>query len=155
MDKQNVLRGSELLISPGDCEMATTDDDRRDILRMLATGKITATEAAEMLDATEHLNASESHEPDMLKSEDFADKVESKPRWFHVKVSDMNTGKSTVTVKMPLRIIEYGLALGKHFSPEFSKINTAGLNDLIGSERATLIDVQDEDSSERVEIFID
>lgn len=135
--------------------MTTTDDYRRDILGMLATGKITATEAAEMLDATDDPNVSESHEPDVLKSEDFGDKVERKLRWFHVKVSDMNTGKSTVTVKMPLRIIEYGLALGRHFSPEFSKMNTVGLNDLIGSERATLIDVQDEDSSERVEIFID
>ena len=135
--------------------MTTTDDYRRDILRMLATGNITATEAAEMLDATDDPNASKTQEPDVPKSEDFADKVGSKPRWFHVKVSDMNTGKSTVTVKMPLRIIEYGLALGKHFSPEFSIMNTAGLNDLIGLERATLIDVQDEDSSERVEIFID
>lgn len=135
--------------------MTITDDYRRDILRMLATGKITATEAADMLDATDDPNASKSQEPDILKSDVIADKVESKPRWFHVKVSDMNTGKSTVTVKMPLRIIEYGLALGRHFSPDLSKMNTAGLTELIGSERATLIDVQDEDSSERVEIFID
>lgn len=135
--------------------MTTTDDYRRDILRMLAMGKITAAEAAEMLDANDYPKASKSRQPDEMRSEDFADKVERKPRWFHVKVSDLNTGKSTVKVTMPLRIIEYGLALGGHFSPELSKINAAVLNDLTGSERATLIDVRDEESSERVEIFVD
>jgi hypothetical protein len=99
---------------------------------ILATGMITVTEAAEMLDTTDHLNTSGSHELDVLKTKDLEDKIEGKPRWFHIKVSDMNTGKSTVTVK-------------RNDSPDFSKINSAGLNDLIGSERATLIDSQDED----------
>ena len=84
MVKRKVPKGSEFLISPGGCEMTTTDANRRDILRMLATGKITSTEATEMLDATDHRNTSESHEPDALKSEDFGEKVERKRRWFHV-----------------------------------------------------------------------
>jgi hypothetical protein len=135
--------------------------ERKEILEMVASGKIDIDEATRMLSGVE----TESHEQEevikMLKEQEpVVPVVESKgkggrPRWFHVHVSDMKTGKSKVKVNIPVGLVKYGLAIGKRFSPEMAGLDIDELSSFMGNEKGLLVDVQDDEDGERVLIFVD
>lgn len=78
------------------------------------------------------------------------------PAWFRVRVSDLHTGKRRVSVNIPLRFVKFGVKLGAGFVPEMRGLDWNELNGLLQSNSGgMLVDVEDEESGERVEIFVD
>lgn len=143
---------------------------RMEILELLSNGKITAVEAADLLsniDAPEEVApppAEKSPEPAPSWESELASKggAESgpeggpEPSWFRVRVSNLETGKNRVTVNIPVRMMKFGLKIGSRFSPE---INGLDWNELTGMMRdmktGMLVDVQDEESNEHVQVYLD
>ncbi|MDX1689200.1 MAG: hypothetical protein R3248_14550, partial [Candidatus Promineifilaceae bacterium] len=79
--------------------MATTEE-RMQILRMIEEGKISAGEGAELLRALEEKkDGGPAAEP--LRGA-------SKPRWFRVRVTDVETGRSKVNVNIPMGLVNVG-----------------------------------------------
>lgn len=142
--------------------------DRKEILDLLAGGKISAGEAAELLNNVSAGPAEEPEKPLKVEVDAYPEPeapeavtkptVSSKngPRWFHVKVRDLETGRNKVTVNIPLPVVKFGLKVGRHFSPELDELNW---DDLSGAMAETglgmIVEVQDEESNEHVQVYID
>src|SRR5512136_1698056 len=89
--------------------MATTEE-RMQILKMVAEKKITAEEGAKLLSALE---------PDKKKeSQVVMVGGPSSPRWFRIRVTDLETGKSKVNVNLPMSLVNVGIKMGARFAPD-------------------------------------
>jgi len=141
--------------------MAKSKEERMEILQMLSQGKIAADKAADLLgesgqsEASLKTGSNESVYPPQVASTTVKSVNDDLPNWLHVRVSDLNTGKSKVTVNIPLRLLRFGLNLGNRFVPELDNIEWNDLEGLISSEKGMLIDVEDEEDGEHVQIYID
>ena len=142
--------------------MSQSSDERKEVLQMLAEGKLTADEAAKLLNPKEPEFSQPSEEPMVLKvsKADTAEDVVTKengggPTWFHVRVTDLKSGKGKVTVNIPLRLVQFGFAIGKRFAPELEDLDWQDLSQVIASEKGVLIDVQDDEDGEHVQIYVD
>lgn len=126
--------------------MATTEE-RMKILTMIREGKITAAEGAKLLAA---LSAGErSHRPHPTKPT-------GQPRWFRVRVTDLTSGKTKVSVNIPFGLMEWGMQIGAQFAPEVANLDFAQLKEMFKSGvEGKIVDVIDEEDGEHVEIFID
>lgn len=145
--------------------------NRREILDLLAAGKISAAEAAELLSNAVHdappvekmteqpLKVALDAEPEeaaMLKEAAPPANEGRGLRWFHVRVRNLETGKNKVTVNIPLPLVKIGLKIGRQFTPELEDLSWDNLSGLIReTEQGILVDVQDEESNEHVQVFID
>jgi hypothetical protein len=139
------------------------EDERREILDMIAGGKISAEEASRMLSGVE-VGKSDPDQPIQVKMlneqeneipETFLDKKGGSPRWFHVHVSDLNTGRSKVKVNIPMGLVKFGLAIGGRFAPEVAGLDLDELSSFVTTNKGLLVDVQDDEDGERVQIFVD
>ena len=148
--------------------MSSSDDKRQEILQLLATGKITVSEAADMLSGASQSEPAPEKQPAPSADLDNLVKVEpdpalrattsgnsEKPSWLRVRVSDLNSGRNKVTVNIPMRLMRFGLAIGSRFSPELNGLDWDELSHLLSSEKGVLVDVQDEEDGERVQIIVD
>jgi SHOCT-like protein len=127
--------------------MASTAE-RMQILKMIEEGKISASDGAELLRALGKDKNSTASEP--LKG------GTSNPRWFRVRVTDTVSGRNKVNVNIPFGLVNVGLKMGARFVPD---IDDGQLKELMGAIRSgkqgKVIDVMDEESGERVEIFVE
>ena len=80
-------------------------EERARILQMISEGKVTAKEGAKLLSA---LREATSPQPPSEKSS----------RWFRVRVTDMETGRTKVNVNLPLRLISVATKMGARFAPK-------------------------------------
>lgn len=142
--------------------MAITESDRKDILRLLADGKITASEAAELLSSSRTVSTGEPDTEDLKRVEDevFPEIASGKQdvrqaSWFRIRVNDMKTGKRKVTVNIPLGLVRYGMSVGKRFAPELDGLDWNELELMLNENQGLLIDVEDEEDGEQVQVFVD
>lgn len=122
--------------------------ERRRILQMVAEGKITADDAARLLEAmegeTQRRTAPSTPQPSVVR----------------VRVSDLETNQVRVNIKLPLGLIRSALRKGRDVAPD---INVGGLtfdmNELEELLRTGvqghIIDVVDEEDGERVEVLVE
>lgn len=147
-----------------------TTINREEILNLLAAGKVNAAEAAELLNSAAETEMPEKEE--VLKAElemepvikaveplDAPDSLKqdsgSQSRWFRVRVKNLDTGRNKVSVNIPLPMVKFGLKIGRQFSPELNELNLDEmLSTLNNVENGMIVDVQDEESNEHVQIFI-
>jgi hypothetical protein len=136
---------------------------RREILQMLAKGSITAQEAGEMLEqVVQEVAAPESAEapaepkatapgqPPGVTAE-----PGKPPRWLHVRVAELASGRNKVNVKIPLSLARVGLRMGAKFAPEVEEVNwNEVLSDLSSGEARSIVEVQDEEDGELVQIYL-
>ena len=150
--------------------MALTGEDRMEVLQLLAEGKITVEDAGRMLAGTK-VEKTATGTPDMLKvteqdlSEPEAYKSSTpplpqksnsdRPKWFHVRVSDLKTGKGKVTVNIPLGLVRAGLNIGSRFSPDLEGMEWDELSTMLTTEKGILVDVEDAEDGEHVQIYVD
>ena len=144
-----------------------TAEERRKILEMVAGGKISAGEAAELLGSMprEEVEPEAPQAPEPPAAPDAPEAVPAtkvptagggSPRWLHVQVSDLKSGKRKVSVNIPLRLVKFGMKLGRGFAPELDELDWASLSDTLASgEGGVLVDVQDEEDGEHVKIYVD
>ena len=151
--------------------MSASDEKRREILQLLAAGKITAASAAEMLSgaaqpepAPEKQPAPQTDLDELIKVEPdpvwetlkaTEAKTQEQPSWLRVRVSDLKSGRNKVTVNIPMRLMRFGLAFGSRFSPELDGLDWDELSHMLSAEKGVLVDVQDEEDGEHVQIFVD
>lgn len=124
--------------------MATTDE-RLKILKMIEEGKISADEGARLLAA--------------LGKQKQQRKVqqEGTPRWLRVRITDLQTGKESIKVNLPIGLVNVGLRMGARFVPEveqelaMEELAEALQQGVIGK----VVDIVDEEDGQRVELFIE
>ena len=79
-----------------------------------------------------------------------------KPGWLRVRVRSLDTGKNKVTVNIPFGMVKFGLGVAKRFSPEVGEVDLNELSEMMNSaEAGMIVDVQDEESNEHVQVFLD
>ena len=126
----------------------TTTEERMQILKMVADGKISAEDGAKLLAALE---------PEKRKKE--VDTVTGGPgeaKWFRVRVTDMETGKNKVSVNLPMSLVDVGTRMGARFAPELEDIDFNAIIEQIKSgTHGKIIEVEDAEGGERVEIYVE
>ena len=122
-------------------------EERMQILRMIEEGKISAAEGADLLRALESADRGSTSEP--LKGS-------SKPRWFRVRVTDIQSGRKKVDVNIPMGLVNVGIKMGAKFAPEIDGAQYESIMDAICSgQQGKIMDVFDEEDGEHVEIFVE
>lgn len=127
--------------------MATTEE-RLQILKMIEEGKISAAEGAELLRAME----TKGERGPALEPM----KGTSNPRWFRVRVTDMQTGRNKVNVNIPMGLVNVGIKMGARFAPQIEGKELNTIMDAVRSgQLGKIVDIVDTDDGERVEIFVE
>jgi len=127
--------------------MMATSEERMKILQMIQEGKITAEDGAKLLSAI-------SQNTQTQKSRTISRNRDS--RYMRVRVTDLNTGKTKVSVNLPLGLVDAGLNIASNFMPDMSADATEDIRDAIHEGlTGKIVDVMDEDDSEHIEIFIE
>ncbi len=126
--------------------MATTEE-RMQILNMVAEGKITAEEGAQLLGALE---------PERKKEARLVSESPSAPRWFRVRVTDLETGKNKVNVNLPMSLVDVGTRMGARFAPELEDMDFHDIIEQVKSgAQGKIVEVEDLEGGERVEIYVE
>ena len=123
-----------------------TAEERMRILKMIEEGKITPEEGARLLSALgDKKKASPAQSPGMTSA-----------RWFRVRVTDSETGRSKVNVNIPMGLVNVGVKMGARFIPEDADVDIEELLEQIRSgAHGKILEVSNEEDGERVEIFIE
>lgn len=142
--------------------MENSRSSRQEVLQLLAAGKISASEAAELLESAKNqdqgeTNVKESTTESPISSLKAAEGSQSEngPNWLRVRVTDLKTGKGKVTVNVPLRLVRYGLNIGRRYAPELEDFDWDDLASAMYAEQGVLVDVMDEEDGEHVQIYVD
>ncbi len=126
-----------------------TAEERMQILKMVENKQITAEDAANLLAALDNHQTPESDSPATSSS--------TQGRWFHVRVTDLKTGKRKVNVNIPLGLVDVGLKMGAKFTP--AGLEGLDMEQIMAAIRAggqgKIADLQDEEDGEHVEIFVE
>jgi hypothetical protein len=127
----------------------TTSDERLKILTMIQEGKITAQEGLDLLSTL-------SDQADPMDAMSDSNLYRRSPRWLRVKVTDTNSGKTRVNVRLPISLVNAGMKMGAKFAPEVDGMDMSMiLNAIKDGETGKVVDVFDEQDGEHVEVFID
>jgi hypothetical protein len=122
-----------------------TSDERMKILGMIDEGKITAEEGARLLGALSKQKRKGKTSP------------EGEPRWLRVRVMDLDSGKETVRVNLPIGLVNVGMKMGARFIPEADQESM--MEDLAlaleSGMTGKIVEVVDEEDRQRVEIFVE
>jgi hypothetical protein len=129
---------------------------RKEVLELLAKGKITADEAANLLSQATTEEAATAVPTKATASEPISKSLGGKPSWLHVRVRDLQSGRNKVTVNVPLGIVKFGLKVGGRFTPELNGLDWNELQGMMNeAESGILVDVEDEEGGEHVQIYVD
>ena len=120
-----------------------TSEERLKILKLIQDGKLTADQGMQLLEA--------------LQSSERKSSGETRgPRWFRVCVTDTNTNKVRVNVRLPVSVITAGAKMGARFAPEVQGLDIEQLMSLIRSgEIGKIVDIVDEQDGEHVEVYLE
>lgn len=142
-----------------------SQDERQEVLDLLAKGKITVEEAAALL-AQAKMPPPEP--PPAINPDDAIKIIEveetagtkaaasgQKPAWFRIRVSNLETGKNKVSVNIPVRMLKFGFTVANHFAAG-RKVDLHELESMLATEEGSvLVDVQDEENSEHIQIYLE
>ncbi len=122
-------------------------EERLKILNMIAEGKITAQEGAQLLSA---LRSGER----VTAGAAAAAMEPGSPRFLRVRVSEGRTGKVKANINIPISLLHVAVRIGARFAPDLEGLDFTEIMSIIDQgARGKIIDVTDEDDRERVEIF--
>lgn len=123
-------------------------NDKNEILRLLSEGKLTASEAVELLDklgssptpqrpgmaeavvVEKAPMLTELDTVDFPTSEPFKIKVTEddlaitdsngkRPRWLKIRVSELSSGRNKVNISLPMGFVGFGLGIARRFGADF------------------------------------
>ncbi len=129
-----------------------SSEERLAILNMIQQGTISAEQGLELLNAL--AEKIPSNTPNALIPQN---EVQTKSsRWFRVKITETNSERVRVNIRLPVSVLSAGLKMGARFSPEIESLNMEKLLTLIRSgETGNIVDVLDEEDKEHVEVYIE
>jgi len=124
----------------------TTVEERLQVLRMIQSGQITAEEGARLLDVLK--------EGQPRGREGRPGGQGREPRQLRIRVSDLETGRQKVDMRIPWNLVRVGINMGARFARDEIKVQdfVEAVQDGAGGKIA---DVVDEEERERVEIFVE
>jgi hypothetical protein len=115
---------------------------------MVSDNKIDAQEAARLLGALNNTSAGSDSAAAPART--------GSARWFRVRVTNLETGRTKVNVNLPLSLVKVGLRMGAHFAPEVENLDWDELMGTIQEGAAgKLVEVEDVEDGEKVEVFVD
>ncbi len=131
-----------------------TSDERLKVLTMVQEGKITAEEAVQLLEA---LDVSTAEGKRKIPTPPTPPEYPGRPgRWLQMRVTDTDTGKIRVNVRLPLGVVKSGLKMGMRFVPEAEGLDKEELlNAIEQGETGKIFDLYDEKDGEHVEVYIE
>ena len=137
-------------------------DERMTILKMIESNKITVEQGSQLLGALGKTAERLETPPPVAGVAPAQAAPQGNPaaagdkRRFRVLVSDTVTGKTKVSVNIPIALVRWGMRTGKKFSSELDGIDTDELADMLdGGESGQFIEVIDEEDGEHVRVFIE
>ena len=114
---------------------------------MVSQGQIDAAQGVELLNALKT-----SKQPDLPPQVAGS----ASANWFRVRVTDLETGRTRVNVNIPFSLVKAGIKLGARFSPEMEGIEwdelVAAIDD---GALGQIVDVEDIESGEKVQVFVE
>ena len=119
-----------------------TDEERLQILKMIEGGQITAEEGAKLLEALEEPSRAEARR-------------EGAPRWFRVRVTDLNTGKHKVNINLPFKLLDVGAKVGAKFAAPADLDIEEIVKAIKEGAQGKIVDVEDIEDGERVEVYVE
>ncbi len=131
-----------------------TSEERLKILRMIQEGKLTPEEGIQLMEALDtgsklagkKPSPPEAPIPSSLRA----------ARFLRVRVTDTDSGKVRVNVRLPISVVNAGLKMGARFAPEVEGLNVDQLMEAVQSgETGKIVDVFDDEDGEHVEVFIE
>lgn len=135
-----------------------TAEERRKILEMVAEGKLSVSQGAQLLQDEARVDApapkseqlvSEGSEAGRMKWES-----EEGPNWLHIRIDDHHSGRSKVQVNIPLSLLKFGAKVGRELVPELSKADWQLLRSSLQSGEGVLVDIENERQGERVQVYL-
>ncbi len=121
-----------------------TAEERIQVLKMIQSGQVTAEEGARLLEALregpneETLTGGRGKEPSQLR----------------IRVTDLETGRQKIDVRMPWSLVNVGINMGAHLAREEIKAEDF-IEAIQAGAEGKIMDVVDEEDGERVEIFVE
>jgi hypothetical protein len=126
----------------------TTAEERLKILTMIQEGKITAQEGLELLNTLTETSTSTTTEENAA--------FRKSARWLRVRVTDTDSGKTRVNVRLPVNLMNAGMKMGAKFTPEVDGMDMDVIMSAIkDGEIGKIVDVFDDEDGEHVEVFLD
>lgn len=120
-------------------------EERLQVLRMIQSGQVTAEEGARLLEALKK---------DLHREEPQPGNQGEGPRQLRVRVTDLETGRQKLDVRMPWNLVNVGISMGARFARKEVRVE-----DFVEAVRAgaegKIMDVVDEEDGERVEVFVE
>lgn len=127
-------------------------EERMRILKMIEDGTISAEDGIRLLDS---IDQSQKKAP-LTNSITAEGDLERSARFFRVRVTDSESGKTRVNVRLPISVINAGFKMGARFSPSIQGLETKELMAFIRSGTiGRIIDVYDDQDGEHVEVFLE
>jgi hypothetical protein len=131
--------------------MVSTEERMR-ILMMIQEGKISAAEGARLIEALDDLSQPTPPSPQPLRGYEGG----KKPRYLRVLITDTDSGKARVNVRLPVSLINSGMRMGARFAPEIEGLDMEDLNAWMNSgEVGQIVDIFDEEDGEHIEVFLE
>jgi hypothetical protein len=126
-----------------------SSEERMRILKMIQDGVISAEDGIRLLDSIEK---SDKQEKKDLPGEE----TMRAAKFFRVRVTDTNSGKARVNVRLPVSVLSAGMKMGARFSTDIQGLDQAELMQFIREGTVgKIVDVYDEKDGEHVEVFLE
>jgi hypothetical protein len=120
-----------------------SDINRTEVLRMVEAGQLSPAEAAIKLTPPQ-------------KTKLTLTTPNGKPRWLHVRVTDLDSGQPKVTVNLPMTLLQVGLSIGARFAPELDGLDWQTIASALNDETTgQLVEVEDIEDGKRVQVYVD
>lgn len=130
-----------------------TNEERLKILSMLEDGIINADQAAKLLESLSEDNSSSKSSSERSYE---SNQSSRDGKFFRVRVTDTDTGKTRVNIRLPIGLVGAGLKMGMKFSPDIEGVDVETLQDFLKTgEVGKIVDVFDDNDGEHVEVFIE
>ena len=115
---------------------------------MIQEGTITAEDGVRLMDSIEKSDKAEVVDEPVITKNQTA-------RFFRIRVTDTNSGKNRVNLRLPISVVNSGLKMGARFAPEVDGLDAGMLMNFIREGTiGKIVDVFDDDG-EHVEVFLE
>lgn len=128
-------------------------DDRLEILRMVASGVVTADEGATLLDALQRSERSGLGVRAEVREAPRPTEPSRRPKTLRIRVTEEGAKKPNVNVVLPLGLIDTGLQIVDQYLGEYISDVSVLREAILQGSAGAVLDVQDEDH--HVEIVIE
>ena len=120
-----------------------SDVNRTEVLKMVESGQLSAIEAMAKLTPPK--------KPALKLTT-----PEGQRRWFHVRVTNLDTGQPQVTVNLPMSLVQVGLSIGSRFAPEIDGLDWQTIANALNDETTgQIVEVEDLEEGKRVEVYVE